>query len=51
MAEGELEEAVTDCRTLITEYQATGTSALDFAAVLRLLAKVTQSVPITGDSA
>lgn len=40
MAEGELQEAVTDCRTLISEYQSTGASALDLAAVLRLLAKV-----------
>lgn len=51
MAEGELEQAVTDCHALISEYQSTGASALDLAAVLRLLAKVTTSTPIAFDSA
>lgn len=44
MAEGKLEEAVTDCRTLVAEYRANGAYALDLAAVLRLLAKVKQPI-------
>lgn len=44
VAEGELDEAVADCHTLVAEYQVTGASALDLAAVLRLLAKVKPSV-------
>ena len=51
MAEGKLEQAVTDCHALISEYQSTDASALDLAAVLRLLAKVIKSAPIALDSA
>lgn len=51
MAEGELEQAVSDCRSLAADYMKDeSASTLDLAAVLRLLAKVpADGTPQDGD--